>query len=349
MPKITEVELGEAVDATEHEVFNSAFDKESVHDDSGNRDLEQLDPDLDDEAAQADDEPEVEAAGDKPDGDTKGEVEDAPADGGDKGQPAKAGEQVQEGSIPPARLRETAERARAAEAKLAESDSRNRALSDKLDLVMRQIDDLRRAPMQQPQPKVEAKEDPRPDKFADPDGYDAWNDRRLEKAVAAVRDELSAAQTGFTTRLFDMNMAAAHEVHGEKFEAAYKALALAITHGPEGQQARDRVFASPNPGGALMQWHRNQETLREVGGDPVAYRQKVADETRAALLKDPEFRKQLLDGMKAEANGEGNGNSPQPRNVTRLPSLNGRPGGSAERSHVSDGSDVGLFNAAFAD
>ena len=54
-----------------------------------------------------------------------------------------------------------------------------------------------------------------------------------------------------------------------------------------------------------MTWHHNQETLREVGNDPAKFKEGIAKATRESLMKDPEFRKQLIAELRAEAGDDG--------------------------------------------
>ena len=41
----------------------------------------------------------------------------------------------------------------------------------------------------------------------------------------------------------------------------------------------------------MVGWHKRNKTLAEVGDNPTEYRERIAKETREALIKDPEFRK----------------------------------------------------------
>jgi hypothetical protein len=135
----------------------------------------------------------------------------------------------------------------------------------------------------------------------------------------------------------------AHEEHGAEFEAAYKALTGANAADPVARAAVQRVWEAPNPGKALMRWWGEQQILRETQGDPAAYRQRVAKE----LMSDPEFRRELLEGMRGEAV---RGDHGRPRTQTRLPkSLNGASGGGSVRNtdpELYNDSDASVF--AFA-
>ena len=82
-----------------------------------------------------------------------------------------------------------------------------------------------------------------------------------------------------------------------------------------------------------MRWHGEQQILREAGGDPSAYKQRVAKE----IMSDPEFRKQIIQEMRGEAE---RGDGGRPRTSTRLPkSLNGASGGGSVRN-----ADPELYN-----
>lgn len=350
-----------AVAATDAELFHAALNgDESVHDDTDDRSLEQQDDGLEGAVEDVGEEEEVEAAADDAEG--EGEVEgdakpkpvkdpktgqfvkkdaEAEAEEAEVAGPSK-GEQT--GRVPPARLREETARARAAEAErdalkaAREDDRREReAIKAQMDLLARQV--MQRQQPQTQQPKVEAPQ--RPDMFADPDGYNAW----VENQIARVRSETSE---DYSKRLINMNLAHTREVHGEKFDAAYQEIISAAQAEPEARIAIQKIWHSDNPGGELLRWHRDRVTLREVGGDPESYKQKLRDETRAALLADPEFRKEMLAGLRADASGNG---AVAPRHVTRVPtnlrSLNSASGS----SHVTDqepddGSDDALFQHA---
>jgi hypothetical protein len=347
MPTRESDSLSAAIAATDAELFASALGNEAaVHDDTDDRSLEQQDDGL--EGKVEDEGKEVEAAAD----DAVSDGEQIEAEGpkkdpltgqfvkADTAEPPKDGKG--EPRIPPGRLRETTERAKAAETALAaeraarEEDKRERdAIRAQMELLSRQIAQGHRA--EPPKPKADAPA--RPDKFADPEGYDLW----VENQIAAARNE---TRDDFSRRLVNMNLASTRDAQPEKFDTAYRDLITAINNGePEAELARQRVMTSVNPGGELLRWHRSRETLRRVGDNPEVYEQKLRDETRAALLADPEFRKEILAFEVS--------NGTQPRHVTRLPaamkSLNGASGsGHLAEGDPEDTSDQGLFNSALA-
>ncbi|WP_340054580.1 hypothetical protein, partial [Pseudomonas sp. JAI120] len=106
---------------------------------------------------------------------------------------------------------------------------------------------------------------------------------------------------------------------------------------------------SPNPGEELVRWHRRSTALARFGDDPDAAEARIREETRQALLKDPEFRKQLIADLRQEASTGENG---APRTTTRLPKSIARAGGSnigVERMDHSaqDNSDQSVADAAW--
>jgi hypothetical protein len=85
-----------------------------------------------------------------------------------------------------------------------------------------------------------------------------------------------------------------------------------------------RIYDAPNPGRAIMRWYGEQKILHEMGGDPSAYRQKVARE----IMSDPEFRKQFIAELRGEAQQGG-----RARTTMRLPkSLNEASGSGSART-----------------
>lgn len=362
-----DIELSEAVDATEKELFAAALgDEPAVHDDTGDQSIEHPDRGLEGDPEDLGDGTEVEAA---PEGDD-GEVAEgdepilddkAPKKDPDTGKFVKSDTAPNTKEPPPGRFREVSARAKAAEAERetikAERDAINAQLADErkgrealaaqLELLSRQVTQRQQSEQPKPAPVVLP---PRPDKFADPDGYDKWVEDTIERRAVAAQEE-------YSRRLVNMNLEMTRDAHGEKFVTAYNAIIDASQQDPEARIAINKALASPNAGREIMHWHAARETLREVGPDPAAYRKKVADETRAALLADPEFRKEILAGLKDEAAGRGNA---APRNVIRgpiragttIPSLNGANGAAhlAELNQAAfdDPSDEGAFNRALS-
>lgn len=337
--------LATAIKNTEAEIFREATDaaEPSEGDEEGDQSLEEMGDGLEGQVEKADDDEAGEDAKDE------AETEDE-ADEADKGEKAKGdearddkgrfveGEKKGDVQVPlkvaRQQAREAEERAKTAETERDAVKTEMATLNAKLDGILA---GLSRPAQQPPKPQEQAQ---KPDMFADPEGYERWRD-------AKEAERLAGLEQSFSSRLVESSMAAAHEQHGEKFNAAYKAVTSQNPHDPAARNLVARIWSSPNPGHTMMTWWNQQETLREVGSDPAKFKERIATETREALMKDPEFRKQIIAELKGQASGA-NG----VKNVTRLPkSLSDAAGGTSarERSSASDGSDRAAFEDAFGE
>ena len=178
------------------------------------------------------------------------------------------------GNIPSYRLKEEADKRRAAEERTAEIERReaearqqNATLLGRLEQMERQI-----AQGQKPaQPEAEPI-----DLYTDPDAFAA-------NLQSTVQQQLRQNALSNNLQMHAM-------VHGDKFNAAFTELTKSGD-----QEAAARAMASPNPGKAIMDWHQNRTIVAETGGDLTAYREKLREE----MLNDPEILKQLGERLKA--------------------------------------------------
>lgn len=168
-----------------------------------------------------------------------------------------------------------------------------------------------------------------PDPYVDPEGYAQWVREEARREAEEVRREA-------TIQRLDASFEDAKEQHGERFTKAYEAAMAEKASG--NRQLVDRIAKSPNPGRALMKWYGEQEALRETGGDLTAYRKRILDEAR----KDPEYRKQVLADMEAEARG--GGGIVDRSNITTIPSLTRASGGGSRRDDGSGDVFVDAFS-----
>lgn len=350
--------ISDAIIATEREIAGEAWGQEETDalDETGDRSHEDLGEglegqheagdEIEDDGEDADGDEEVDGEGDD---EGKGQTEaEIAAAAKAAGEPKPAARTEPEGRVPPGRYREVAERARAAEAErdalkaeMAKAGE-TKTLADKLDLALREIDNLKRAPRTEPKAVEPPKAEVVPDIFEDPKGF-------ADHITRGFQTELAKRDAKLENARVENSMAIAHGLHKETFEKAFDAINKLDPRNPDDRSAVQRIYNSPNPGDALVNWHKRQQTLAEVGDDPTAYRARVAEETRAALLKDPEFRKQLIADLRGEANA---GDDGTPRTTTRLPrSLSARGGSNlgADRSdaRVSDDSEQSVADAAW--
>jgi hypothetical protein len=339
--------LRDAIIGTEKEIAASAFDKEDLdHDDTGDRSLESMgdglegqhEPDEEededenpdensDEDAHPSEEPEnpdaVEATGDKPE--TKPEAQPEP-----------------QGRVPAGRLREEAERARAAiaerdaiKAQLDAEKAERIALNAKVDALLA----LQKAPAPQPTPQPEKPKTP--DLFEDPNAF-------AEHINKGVQEQFGAFMKAQRDREVNASIEAARTRHGPVFEDAWKALS-SLPKAPETAELVRRMEAMPNPGEAVVSWHKRNQAIREVGDDLAGYKAKLAEETRKSLMADPEFRKEILASLRGEAT---TGDQGRPRTAVRLPrSLSQAAGGNSRMpndSEVFDGSEGAIAASAWS-
>lgn len=381
--------IGEAIAETERDLFAEALDKdEAVLDETGDRSQEDMgdglegqvddadagdddddaetdedDADDSDEDGEGEDDEDAEddqprdakgkfakkGAETDPDNKGKGNADDkAVADGkGQKGAASDEDDGEPRGRVAPFRLREQTARAKAAETERdaikAEREAERAAWAKESAELRTRLDGILVA-MRQPAPKPQEPEKPvtPPDFFENPQGF-------FDHLTGQFTSKIDQLQQGFVQQRVEDSMATAHETHGKLFEEAYSAVTALNQSNPVDVATVQRIWGARNPGQALVNWHREQQTLREVGNDPKAYQERIRSETREALMKDPEFRKELLASLRADAEG---GDGGRPRNQTRLPkSLNGAAGGRSANldSLVRDDSDRGTFAAAFED
>lgn len=239
------------------------------------------------------------------------QVADQVAEG--SGEPDAAGLTAERPPIPPKpewRMREDAERARAAEADLANERAEKAALRQRLEALERAG-----------KPEAKQVEKPaKPDPLLDPNGYaKAVHDEIRQELLAERREESLQRARETNQKDFD-----------EAFLAAQKAFDPALAA---------KMQASRDPGKALLEWHRENKTRQEIGGDLTAYNQRI----REAALKDPEFRKTAIAAWQADAQPQSNG---RPR-VELPPSLNGASRSNAAlRASQADVSDDALWDEA---
>jgi len=343
--------IGAAITATEKEIAGAAWDiEEMTLDESGDRTVEQMgeglegqhEPDDDDDLTD-DEESEDEAESEDGDGEG-GEAEPEVKEPEEEDKPAVEAKGEREGRVPSGRLREANERAKALEAEretLRQQLEAERAESkrnfDALNARMEALAASLRAPAKAAEPAAEAKV---PDFFEDPAGFIGAQTKPLLDTVSQLQQQLASQRV-------ETSMAIAHSRHGDAFAKAFEAVNKLNPQNPDDRAIVQRIYANPNPGEALVTWHKRNEALREVGDDPGKYKERIAAETREALMKDPEFRKALLADLRAEASTGADG---KPRTEVRLPkSLNGAAGGNRRDATVVqyDDNDQAIAEAAW--
>jgi len=207
--------------------------------------------------------------------------------------------------------------------RLREINEEKRTLADRLAALEAEKATWQRQPQPQPAPAPVVEKTAKPDPLLDPEGY-----------AKAVRDEI---REEIISERRESSLHAAHAKYTTEFEEAYASAQKAVD-----PALRARMQASRDPGETLIQWHREQKTRQEIGGDLNAYKQRLRDEA----LKDPEFRKAAMAAWQAEAQPTTNGRP----NVALPPSINGisRSNASLSSTIGNDLSDDGLWEHANA-
>jgi len=344
--------ISAAIIATEKEIAGDAWGNEETDalDPTGDRSLEDLGEGLEGQQEEAEVE---EVEGEEPEAEET-EVEPGKVVAEEQPLAAKPGEQQvdrnePQGRVPSGKLREANERARVLQAELdtfktreSQNTDRFTDLSAKLDRALGRIDELSRAPRGEVKPEP-AKTEAIPDIFEDPQGFKAHMEKGFQTELAKRDQQISAQRV-------ETSMAIAHAFHKDTFTNAFAAINKLDVNNPDDRSIVARIYNSPNPGEALVSWHKRETTRAEVGDDVVAYRERIAKEARESLAKDPEFRKQLLADMRGEAAAVGEDG--RPRNTTRIPQSLARAQGSNVGTgrvdpNAGDSSDQGIADAAW--
>ena len=218
--------------------------------------------------------------------------------------------------VPSWRLREVSqERRNEAQARQA-AEERSRVLEAQLQRFMQQQERQQQQP-----PEL-------PDFIEQPQAF-----------AQAIRDQARQEIEGFRIYLeqreIERSLKRADQTYGKEFQEAYIAFNDPALRGDV--RLLEQVRNAYDQGEAILAWHRQQKTLREVGSDPKAYRQKL----KAELLNDPEFRKEFGETLRGQA-------TTKPSSVTSLPNLARAPG-SAGNSHDDwPTTDAGIFDTVAA-
>jgi hypothetical protein len=190
---------------------------------------------------------------------------------------------------------------------------RAEALAQEIAILRQQVQ-----PQQQPQI---------PDQFADPDQYNAFWMHQIQNVQAQFQQQLRAVQA-------ENSLARAHERYGDVFEKGYQEVLDRAAQGD--REAAQKIASSPNPGEAIVQWYKREQTLQQVGTDPQAYAQKILEDA----LSNPEFLAKALEKAKGVA-------QQQPNQQIKLPpSLNKATSAGTRQSDTDPMSDAALFHHA---
>lgn len=106
-----------------------------------------------------------------------------------------------------------------------------------------------------------------PDPGKDPQGYQAYRDRQFEQRLWNERLNMSEVMT--------------RQAQGDELvDEATKAFQQAVNDKPWLAQELQR---QPNPYGYVVEWHRQQKLLSEIGSDPEKWREAERERLKAEL------------------------------------------------------------------
>lgn len=344
--------LRDAIIGTEKEIFAEGFGKEDLTlDETGDRGLEAMGDGLEGQVEPEDNDDDEETENPDENSDENQEPSEEPEKSEEpeakaESEPKAETQQEPKGHVPPGRLREEANKARAAIAERdalktqldAEKAASQKAIAD----LNAKFDALLALQRQQPTSQSKPPEQPAkaPDLFEDPNAF-------AEHINKGVQDRFDAFMKAQRDREVNASITSARERHGQVFQDAWKALE-SLPRSPDTIALVRGMEASPNPGEAIVSWHKRNQAMREVGDDLDGYKARLAEETRKSLMADPEFRKELLASLRGEAL---TGDQGRPRTTVKLPqSLNKAPGSNTRAPNdleIFDGSESATFASAW--
>jgi len=166
------------------------------------------------------------------------------------------------------------------------------------------------------------------DIWEDPDGF-------VKNALTPVQEQMRTVVLTYSRR------EAIREHGAEKVDAAEAALKQAIASGAlNGKEVTDRLQASLDPVGDVVNWHTRQSAISRVGNDP----DKWLESELERRLNDPAEQAKILERIRASASTQQPGQTP----ATKLPpSLSRLPGG-ANEAKPGLGDDSERFARALA-
>jgi hypothetical protein len=207
---------------------------------------------------------------------------------------------------------------------LKEEREGRKALQSRLEQQEALLNRLLQAQPQQQQPQQPKEPETPPDLFMDPDAY--------------IRHQLTPFEAQLQeTREYYSQREAIREHGKETVEAAYNALGQAMQQrDPNAIALWQKAMRSPDPYGELVNWHKRNLVISEVGTDPKAFEERI----RAKILAE-------LQGQAPAGQQPAGAPVQQPSNSNQqpLPSLN-RSYGNAGNVQGGAITEEDIFNAA---
>lgn len=185
-----------------------------------------------------------------------------------------------EATVPSWRLREVNEAKALAERQAQEALQNQKRFEAELNQLRQKL------AQQEQQPQTV------PDMYSDPDGYANYYQQQLQVRDQSV-NELQQTLRATTARL------EAIAIHGN--DAVQQAWSAAEEANKSDPTIELRLTNSPNPWAEAIKWHKEVETQKAIGEGGIEGFEKSI---REKLASDPEFKKQIFEEMRGEANGK---------------------------------------------
>lgn len=154
----------------------------------------------------------------------------------------------------------------------------------------------------------------------------------FQQQVNPLRTE---AQQMFQQQKEDFSQLLAVQQYGQQaVDTAAAELKNFVQTNPQWQFEAQRILASKHPFGEIVAWHKQQQTQKEIGTDPAAYKTRLM----AELLADPAFQAQAIEAARRGTQQPQPGRPATAPNVVLPPSLSSMTS-SAGREVDSPGTD----------
>lgn len=227
----------------------------------------------------------------------------------------KTDDKPERGEIPAWRLREEAESKREWQTKAETAERRATEIERQFAATQQQLNAIQRQQAE--------KQNPPPDMYADPEGYQRYQAQTLNQ-------QLRQRDVQFDERLARIKFG------DELYDKAEKALEGHVRSNPNDPFIQTLV-AAPQPAFELVKWFHQQETQTRLAGKSL---DDLLKEEREKALSDPAFLAQAIEKAKAAATPV------HPQANTTIPSLNRATASVTQNTDDDDESDAGLLRSA---
>lgn len=217
----------------------------------------------------------------------------------------KTEDKPERGEIPAWRLREEADAKREWQSKAEQAERRAQEIEQQLRSIQRQMTE---------------KQNPPPDIFADPEGYQRHQAQTFQQQLR----QRDVATSEMFARL---------KFGDEVYDKAEKALESHVRLNPS-DPIIHVLQTSAQPALEMVTWFRQQETQQRLAGKTL---DDLLKEEREKALSDPAFLAQAIEKAKAAATPV------HPQANTNIPSLNRATASVTQNSADDDESDASLF------